>query len=170
MSRRYPGQALPLLALMLPALTLFTLVVIEVTNLWLEVALLEDALQQATRSAVQQIDYAALARNDQTLRGSRTCRSVTVQQPSQCAALVNVAHQFLLTNLRNASLVDRDPVTLATAVRWTVLPKGGTCANVTTASPLLCAELQPTLRGLFGLGTITPRIRAADTIDRLGQP
>ncbi|MGQ9614453.1 MAG: TadE/TadG family type IV pilus assembly protein [Chloroflexus sp.] len=168
--QRYHGQALPILALMLPALTLFILVVIEVANLWLDVALLEDALQQATRSAVQHLDYAMLARNTQSLRGNRTCQAVTVTNPGHCAAIVNVAHQFLLANLRTARLDGQDPDKLAAAVRWTVLPQGGTCAYVTSSTPLLCAEVQPTLHGLFGLGEIRPRIRAADTIDRLSRP
>lgn len=164
------GQALPLLALMLPVLVLFVMVVIELANLWLAVAVMEDALQQATRSAVQQIEYAALARNGQALRGNRTCQAVTIHASSQCNAIVQVAHQFLLTNLQATQLTGIDPVSLAATARWTVLPQGGACAGVASPTPLLCAELQPTLRGLFGLGEVRPRIRAADTIDRLGQP
>ncbi len=170
MRHRRVGQALPILALMLPTLTLFVMVVIELTNLWLNVARLEDALQQATRSAVQQLEYAVLARDQQALRGNRPCHAVTIQAPGQCAAIIQVAHQFLVTNLQAARLVDVNPTVLAAATRWTVLPQGGSCAGVAVSSPLLCAELQPTLRGLFGLGEVRPRIRAADTIDRLGQP
>ncbi|MCX7861203.1 MAG: hypothetical protein N2385_14010 [Chloroflexus sp.] len=170
MCRRHSGQALPLLALMLPVLTLFVMVVIELANLWLAVALLEDALQQATRSAVQQIEYAALARNDQALRGNRTCQAVTIHAAGQCAAIVQVAHHFLLANLQAAKLNGVDPVKLAATARWTVLPQGGACDQVASSTPLLCAELQPTLRGLFGLGEVRPSIHAADTIDRLGRP
>jgi hypothetical protein len=167
---RVSGQALPLVALMLPILTLFVLVVIELANLWLAVAKLEDALQQATRSAVQQIDYAVLARNGQALRGNRVCQSVTIQAPGQCAALVQIAHQFLLVNLQQAHLGGVDPVVLAANTRWTVLPQGGVCGSISTTTPLLCAEVQPVLRGLFGLGEVRPRIRAADTVDRLERP
>ncbi|WP_322490139.1 TadE/TadG family type IV pilus assembly protein [Chloroflexus sp.] len=167
---RRSGQALPLLALILPVLVLFVMVVIELANLWLAVAVMEDALQQATRSAVQQIEYAALARNGQALRGNRTCQAVTIHAPSQCADIVKVAHQFLLVNMQATQLTGIDPAALSATARWTVLPQGGACAGVASATPLLCAELQPTMRGLFGLGEVRPRIRAADTIDRLGQP
>ncbi|WP_298819245.1 hypothetical protein [Chloroflexus sp.] len=170
MRTRYAGQALPLLALMLPMLTLFVVVVIELANLWLDIARLEDALQQATRSAVQQVEYAVLARNGQALRGNRSCQAVTIKAPGQCAAIVQVAHQFLVANLQAARPVGTDPAALAATTRWTVLPQGGSCAGITVSTPLLCAELQLSLRGLFGLGEVHPRIRAADTIDRLSQP
>ncbi len=167
MKLRARGQALPLLALMLPSLTLFVMVIVELTSLWLEVAMLEDALQQATRSAVQQLDYAALARGQQALRGNQACQAVTIKAPGQCAAIVTVAHQFLVANLQASSLVSSDPAALAATTHWTVLPQGGACAGVTATTPLLCAELQPTLSGIFGWGNVRPRIRAADTIDRL---
>jgi Flp pilus assembly protein TadG len=173
------GQVVPLAALILPVLLAFVLLAVEVAERWLEVAMIEDALQQATRSAVQQLDYSAFARNEAGLRASEACDAVTAAQAAQdgrCAAIVAVADQFLRTNLigvrglRGTSEADAIDAA-AQAVRWTVLPNGGSCtfSNGTSVlpetTPLICAELRPTLKGIVGWGDYRPLITAADRLD-----
>lgn len=59
------------------------------------------------------------------------------------------------------------PHTVAHQVVWTVGPSGGTCQGQTYATPLVCAEFDAPLRGLTSrYGSWTPRITAAETIDR----
>jgi Flp pilus assembly protein TadG len=176
---RCRGQIVPLTALILPVLLAFVLLAVEVSERWLEVAMVEDALQHATRSAVQQLDYSAFARNEAGLRASEACYAVTAAQAAQegrCAAVVAVADQFLRTNLRGvrglqgaseSAAIDA----AAQTVRWTVLPNGGSCSfsNGTSVlpetTPLICAELRPTLKGLVGWGDYRPLIIAADRLD-----
>lgn len=171
-SARARGQSAVFIALTLPFLVAFALLVIEVSERWLEVAMVEDALQQATRSTVQLLDYGALARGDEGLRASRACRDVTWDQDPSCRALLSVARQLFLTNLGGVRGLAEAPEELADRVRWTVLPDGGTCSSrsaaappATEATPLICAEVRPTLRGLVGWGRYRPRIVAADTLD-----
>ncbi|GAB4442661.1 MAG: hypothetical protein OHK0015_41580 [Chloroflexi bacterium OHK40] len=168
---RASGQSAVVVALIMPFLVAFALMVVEVAERWLEVAMVEDALQQATRSAVQTLDYAALAHGDHSLRAA-TCRAVTTGSPGDCAEIVGVATRFLLINLGGVRGLDEEPAELAARVRWTVLPHGGTCAyslaperSITEATPLICAEVRPRMRGLVGWGSFQPLIIAADTLD-----
>src|SRR5205085_4714545 len=64
------GQALVLVALILTVLSALILTCIEVGGRYEELAEVEDALRQATRSSVQAFDYAAFARNGQKVRES----------------------------------------------------------------------------------------------------
>ena len=75
-----PGQALVLVALILTFLMMLILTCIEVGARYQELAEIEDALKQATRSSVQAFDYAAFARNGQLLRE-------TTSSVSGCASL-----------------------------------------------------------------------------------
>lgn len=180
-SRRMPyqsrrrGQSAVLVAVILPFLMAFTLLVVEVAERWLEVAMLEDALQHATRSTVQLLDYAALARAEGSLRAAE-CRNVTVDQPGACAELIAVAERFLLVNLTGVRGLDEPTTALVERVRWTVLPQGGTCSYssaavpaVTETTPLICAEVRPRLSGIVGWGVYHPLITAADTLDLVTQ-
>jgi hypothetical protein len=174
MARRR-GQSAVLVAVILPFLMAFTLLVVEVAERWLEVAMLEDALQQATRSTVQLLDYAALARAEHGLRAGE-CRNVTVAQNSPCKALVSTAERFLLVNLTGVRGLDEPADHLVARVRWTVLPRGGTCSYassavrpVTETTPLICAEVRPRMRGIVGWGVYHPLITAADTLDRVSR-
>lgn len=175
---RSRGQALVIAVLVLPVLLAFTLLVVEVAERWLEVAMIEDALQQATRSAVQTIDYAPLAAGEDRIRASAACEGVTVARAAggPCADVIAVADAFFRVNLQQArGLVGASPeaaiATAAAQVRWSVYPEGGSCAysdgtSVSSAhAPLICAELRPTMRGLVGWGIYTPLIVAADTLD-----
>lgn len=172
---RARGQSAVVVALALPFLVAFALLVVEVAERWLQVATLEDALQQATRSAVQTLDYAALARGEAGLRAGAECRSVTIAAPGACGELLGVAHAYLVANLAGARGLGEPPEAVAARARWTVLPGGGACAlgarrAVEEPTPLICAELRPQLRGLVGWGEYAPLIVAADTLDPLSQP
>lgn len=63
------------IALVLAFLTPFVFTVIEFSERHLEVAQMEDALQQATRSAVQLFDYECLARNSQRIDEERAVQT-----------------------------------------------------------------------------------------------
>jgi hypothetical protein len=165
-------------ALILLVLLSFRLMVVEVAERWLEVAMVEDALQQATRSAVQSLDYAAFARGEAGLRTGEACVRQTVASAAggPCADVIAVADRFLRINLRGVrGLVGATPeaaINDATAqVEWTVMPFGGSCAFRSGKSvsdgptPLICAEVRPTMKGLVGWGNYTPTIIAADRLD-----
>lgn len=173
---RARGQALAIVAIALPTLLLLALTVIELGERWHQVMSVEDALQQASRSAVQTLDYRALAENAAAFRSAppQGCQRVTQAQPGQCRAVVEAAAAYLAANLQRArGLADGESVAaLARRTRWTVLPRGGTCAYANGATrsapagtPLLCAEAEPVLRGVVGWGTFSPLITAGDTLD-----
>lgn len=169
-----PGQSAVLVALILPFVVGFALLVVEVAERWLEVAMVEDALQQATRSAVQLLDYGALARGDGGLRAAGDCRDVTWEAEPRCRALLAIARRVLVTNLRGVRGLAEPPEALADRVRWTVLPAGGTCRYsapvappVSEPAPLICAEARPAMRGIVGWGLYRPLVIAADTLDPL---
>ncbi len=176
--RKAAGQALPLTVIILPFLLAFTLLVVEVAERWLEVAMVQDALQQATRSAVQSLDYAAFARGEAGLRAAEPCVRQTAAEAAEgpCAEVIAVADRFLRINLRGVrGLVGADPdqaiEAVAAQVLWTVMPAGGGCAFGNGKSlpadpaPLICAEARPTMAGLVGWGAYTPTIIAADRLD-----
>lgn len=177
---RQPGQALPLSVLILPFVLAFTLLVVEVAERWLEVAMVQDALQQATRSAVQSLDYAAFARGEAGLRAGEPCINQTAAEAADgpCAAVITVADSFLRTNLRGVrGLAGATPGeaidAVAAQVAWTVMPTGGGCTFSggkvvpDDPTPLICAEVHPTMEGLVGWGAYTPAIIAADRLDRV---
>jgi hypothetical protein len=171
---RAPGQALVLVAVMLPVLMAFVLLVVEVAERWMQVATLEDALQQATRSAVQTMDYAAFARNATGLRATTACAQVRRADAAAaaCRAVIDQASAYFRANLRGVRGLAEDPEALADRVTWTVLPTGGTCSYsstqvrpVTEATPLLCAEVRPVMQGIVGWGRFTPLIVAGETLE-----
>ncbi|NJM08080.1 hypothetical protein HC891_20665 [Candidatus Gracilibacteria bacterium] len=125
---RKRGQSAILVALALPFLMAFTLMVVEVAERWLEVAMVEDALQQATRSTVQRLDYADLAQNRGELAATRECRQVSWSQDSACRPLLSEARRLLLINLGAVRGLAESPEGLADRVRWTVLPRGATAS------------------------------------------
>lgn len=169
---KHSGQAVIVVAIVLPFVVGFALLTVEVAERWLELAMLEDALQHATRSAVQTFEYAELARGGQALRASADCHQVTWDEEPACRPVLEVAHAFLLVNLAGVRGLDEPAEMLAARVRWTVLPKGGTCTftssaatPVTESTPLICAEARPVMRGIAGWGQYTPFVVAADTLD-----
>lgn len=170
--RKAPGQSAVLIALALPFLVAFILLVVEVAERWLEVAMVEDALQQATRSAAQTFDYAGLARGEDGIGASAPCLAVTFDQAGPCRNALRVADRFLRINLGGVRGLGEPADDLAARVRWSVLPTGGACgfsdgSSVVQASPLICAEVRPIMTGIVGWGNYRPLITAADTIDSI---
>src|SRR5438093_503076 len=66
------GQALVFVALVLSFVLMLTLTIVEIGARFQELAEIEDALKQATRSSVQTFDYRAFARNSQRVRETHT--------------------------------------------------------------------------------------------------
>jgi Flp pilus assembly protein TadG len=166
------GQSAVMIALALPFLIAFVLLVVEVSERWLEVAMVEDALQQATRSAVQTFDYAVFARGEGGMGASAPCVGSTTGGTGACRAVIAVADRFLRTNLTGVRGLGEPINDLADRVRWTVLPQGGTCQYSagtarTETTPLICAEVRPVMTGIVGWGQYTPLITAADTLDTI---
>lgn len=172
------GQSLVIAVLVLPVLLAFVLMVIEVAERWLEVAMIEDALQHATRSAVQTIDYAPLAEGEDRIRASAVCEGVTTAdaQGGPCEAVIDVADLFFRTNLHGVrGLVGPSEQAAidgaAEQVVWSVYPEGGSCMYSNgegvayDTTPLICAEVRPTMRGIVGWGNYTPLVLAADRLD-----
>ncbi|NTU80088.1 MAG: hypothetical protein HGA45_11895 [Chloroflexales bacterium] len=175
---RHRGQAVPLTVIMLPFLLAFTLMVVEVAERWLEVSMVEDALQQATRSAVQTLDYAAFARGEAGLRAAAPCVAQTIREAAggPCADVIAVADRYFRATLRGARGLVGDSAeaaidAVAARAVWTVLPAGGSCTYSDGAvvpdapTPLICAEAHPTMKGVVGWGTYAPMVIAADRLD-----
>ena len=153
---RNRGQSLVLVALILPFLIAFVLTCIEIGERFWEKAAIEDALQQATRSSVQNFRYSAFAENSQSLDDTR---------------VKDVAERTFIINLTGLRGMVQTPAEVAAQVTWTVLPNGGTCTfpnghpSVSATTPMVCATLKPRMTGLLGWGEWTPQIDAASTLD-----
>lgn len=153
---RARGQSLVLVALILPFLIAFVLTCIEIGERFWEKAAIEDALQQATRSSVQNFRYSAFAENSQSLDDTR---------------VKDVAERTFIINLTGLRGMVQTPAEVAAQVTWTVLPNGGTCTfpnghpSVSATTPMVCATLKPRMTGLLGWGEWTPQIDAASTLD-----
>jgi Flp pilus assembly protein TadG len=154
--QRDRGQSLILVALILPFLIAFVLTSIEIGERFWEKAAIEDALQQATRSSVQNFRYSAFAENSQSLDDTR---------------VKDVAERTFIINLTGLRGMVQTPAEVAAQVIWTVLPNGGTCTypnghpSVSATTPMVCATLKPRMTGLLGWGEWTPQIDAASTLD-----
>ena len=167
------GQALVFVALVLTFLAMLVLTCVEVAARYQELAEVEDALKQATRSAVQAFDYSAFAQNDQEVRESHAT-SITGCTSLVASSARKLACTVFLTNAAGVSGVEETPTQTATRITWTFLPQGGTCTypnghpSVTFSTPAVCATVQPRMTGLLGWGIWTPQIDAADTLDHIG--
>lgn len=172
LQHRESGQALVFVALVSTVLLMLILTCIEVGGRYQQLASVEDALKQSTRSAVQAFDYAAFARNGERVRetSATTVTGCTSLVPTSARAL---ACAVLLTNLRGVRGLAETPEQTAARVVWTFLPQGGTCTvpngrpPVPFATPAVCATLAPRMTGLLGWGVFTPQIDAADTLDHI---
>jgi Flp pilus assembly protein TadG len=172
LTRHTPGQSLVIVAIVLPTLLALILSAIEVSARLLERAEIEDALKQATRSAVQTFDYANFARANGGLR-------VVEGQASSARGCDNLNHTSarsvacttFLTNLTSVSGLQETPAQVAAHVQWTFLATGGTCRfgghspDVSLSTPMVCATVMPRMTGLLGWGIWTPQIDASDTLD-----
>lgn len=170
------GQALVLVAILLPFLVALVLTAVEIGGRMLQRAEVEDALRQATRSAVQTFSYGQFARNTQALNAS-ACQGTRVD-PAGCKsnAVAELAAALFVTNLQSTAGLSVPPEAMADRVTWYVLPNGGDCRTILTdrpplertfTTPTVCAALDAPMRGLVGWGTWTPRLEAADTLDRI---
>jgi Flp pilus assembly protein TadG len=172
LQRNESGQALVFVALVLTMLSMLVLTCIEVAGRYQELAEIEDALKQATRSSVQAFDYAAFAKNGQKVReaSATTVTGCGSLAPNSARALTCAV---VLTNLQGVRGLQETPAQTAARVTWTFLPNGGTCTYpngrppVTFSTPAVCATLRPRMTGLLGWGIWTPQIDAADTLDQL---
>jgi Flp pilus assembly protein TadG len=173
-TRVTPGQSLVFVALVLPFLVALVMTAIELGTRSLEVAELEDALRQASRSSVQLLDYAALAENGQRIDEAR---------------VIATARMMFAVNLASVRGLDEPIDSLAGRVAWQVLPQGGACTfpgegalvagrayrtattwTVSFTTPAVCATVKPRLHGLLGWGQYTPTINAAETLDVVAVP
>ena len=178
----HQGQIMPLAAIIFPVLVLFIFVMVEVADRWLTVAMLENALQSATRSAtVQQLDYSRLAEGKVRLAASADCINVTVAtaRGGPCEAVIRAADSYLQINLQGVRRLAGDSSATAIAaaaarVLWTVRPQGGGCHYSSgqtvrdEATPIICAEMRPLVEGFVLQGYYQPLIIAADRLD-IGQ-
>ena len=171
---RQQGQALVFVALVLTFLAMLVLTCIEVGARYQELAEIEDALKQATRSSVQAFDYSAFAQNGQEVRESHAttitgCASLAANSARKLACTV------FLTNAAGVSGVEETSAQTAARITWIFLPQGGSCTypnsrgSVTFTTPAVCATLRPRMTGILGWGTWTPQIDAADTLDHIGK-
>jgi hypothetical protein len=168
------GQSLTLIALILPVLVALLFTCIEVSARYQQLAQIQDALQQSSRSAVQTFAYSAFAQG--TERG-RESHDITVtgcaKAPKNSAQ--SIACQVFLTNLTNVDGLKETPAQTAARVQWTILPDGGTCSypngkgSLTFARPAVCATLRPQMLGLLGWGIWSPQIDAGDTLDQINK-
>lgn len=163
-----PGQALPLMALIIPLVTALLIAVLEIGSFLMLRLQLTDALQHATRASVLQLDYAQLAGGSAVLRAA-PCQAVTLDTaPPECQALVATAASVLRRNLQQLRAVGEADALVGT-VRWTILPQGGVCSGLAAQAaglqPMICAELTVDLRSPFGLREVRTVLRAADTLD-----
>ncbi len=150
--RAQRGQALVLVAVVLPVLTALLLGALDVALRWLDLARVEDALRQAARSGALEFRYAPLAAN-----------RVTLDEPRVIAA----AEGTLVTNLTGIISLAETPAATAARLELTLLPAGGSCPQAVGASqgPTLCAALRPRLTGPLGIGYWEPQVVAAEAID-----
>ena len=169
---RTHGQSLILIALILPVLTALLFTCIEVAARYQQLAQIQDALQQSSRSAVQTFAYSAFAQG--TERG-REVHAVTVTgctNPPKNSAQ-SIACRVFMTNLASVGGLVETPTQTAARVQWTILPDGGTCTypnghgSLSFSRPAVCATLRPQMLGLLGWGVWIPQIDAADTLDHL---
>jgi Flp pilus assembly protein TadG len=150
------GQSLVLVALILPFMVALILTGIEISERYREKAAIEDALQGATRSSVQNFRYSAFAQNSQSLDATRVS---------------DVAQSTFITNLTGLRGLIETPAAIAGQVIWTVLPNGGTCTfpngqpSVSATTPMVCATVSVRMTGLLGWGEWAPHIDAASTLD-----
>jgi hypothetical protein len=164
------GQSLAIVAIILPFLAALLLTAIELGERAVQRALIEDALSQATRSAVQSFDYAAFAANDGRISAEpNTAYNGCAGAPQHSARAVGC--RVLISNLGSVRGLEETPEQLAAQVSWSIHPAGGTCTfpggrpPVSATTPLVCATLQPRLAGLLGWGVWMPEIDAAETLD-----
>ena len=169
---RCAGQALPLAAIVLVALLALLMTALEVQERSYQRQVIADALQQATRSAAQTFDYATFAENRSAfvVEAGAATKGGCAAAPAASARAIACA--VLLANLQGAARgLAETPAQTAERVQWTIYAQGGTCTfpnrrpPITDTRPMVCATLQPRMKGLLGWGTWTPQLDAAEVLD-----
>lgn len=156
MRTRTTGQALVMVALILPALLGVLLVGVELVSRRSSERAVRAAIQAANRSAVQTFDYAAFADNRLAL--------------ADADAVISVARRLAAVNLQQIPELTLPPETVANHVSWTALSPGGACILepegpiLRFPTPVLCASAEVELVSPLGF-TWTARVFAADTLD-----
>lgn len=153
------GQALVLVALILPVLAAFVFTAVEVGTRVLQRAEVEDALRNATRVAVQTWAYDAFATD------AVAVRPVDVIAVGQQAFAINVegTHGLLTTPDQTAAQVVWVPI-MDPATDTCTDPKGVT---ITFTTPGVCATLQVRMQGFLGWGEWQPIMFVAETLDHI---
>ncbi len=153
------GQALVLIALILPVLAAFVFTAVEVGTRVLQRAEVEDALRNATRMAVQTWAYDAFAADGVAVR------PVDVIAVGRQALVINLAgtHGLLTTPEQTAAEVVWVPI-MDPATDTCTDPRGTT---ITFATPGVCATLQVRTRGFIGWDAWQPVIFVAETLDHI---
>lgn len=157
--QRARGQVLPLVALIIGLFLLpFVLVSIEWSARYQQQALIRQAMQQSTRSAVQTFDYDVFAGGTMTTR--------------QQTELTTLATQIMAANLDGVWGLQDTPANVAALATWTILPNGGTCTfangEVATAPvgvPLVCGDVTVEITGAGLTGPVDVTVHAADQLD-----
>jgi hypothetical protein len=172
LNHRTAGQSLTLIALILPVLVGLLFTCVEVSTRYQQLAQIQDALQQSSRSAVQTFAYSAFAQGTERGRETHDLTVTGCTNPPKNSAQ-SIACQVFLTNLSNVDGLKETPTQTAARVTWTILPDGGTCSypngkgSISFARPAVCATLRPQMLGLLGWGVWSPQIDAGDTLDRI---
>jgi hypothetical protein len=157
--RRTRGQALVLIALLLPVLTAFVFAAVEIGTRVLQRAEVEDALRNATRMAVQTWAYESFAADEVGVRP---------------VDVIAVGQRAMVINLKGTHGLVRTPEQTAAEVIWVPIadPTRDTCTDpqgrtITFTTPGVCATLKVPLEGLFGWGPWQPVIFVAETLDHI---
>jgi hypothetical protein len=145
--RRASGQALVLIALILPVLAAFVFTAVEVGTRILQRAEAEDALRNATRVAVQTWAYDSFAADRPSVR------PIDLMAVGQQTFVVNLKHVHGLVTTPEQTATDtcRDPAGRV----------------ITFTSPGVCATLRIRMRGFLGWGEWQPVIFVAETLDQI---
>lgn len=169
--KRAHGQAIVMMAMILPVLLMFVLCFIEIGGRVLQRNEVEAALRNASRSAVQTFAYERFAENTQALKASTPCTG-TVSGGCAGNPVAKLAADLFATNLTHVAglAASETPKTVADRVVWTIGPRGGACLGQSYDTPMVCAQLNVPMRGLVGWGNWTPQMTAAEKIDRFETP
>src|SRR4029453_4642176 len=125
-TRRASGQSLTLVALILPVLVALLFTCMEVTARYRELAEIEDALRQSSRSAVQTFAYSAFAQGTERGRETHDITVTGCATPPASSAQAGACRTFM-TNFATVSGLKGTAGQPAARVQWTILPDGGSC-------------------------------------------
>lgn len=166
--RRTSGQALVVTAVVLPFLAILLFTAVEVGHRIIQRIEVEDALQNASRSAVQTFAYDKFAKNTQALKAPACAGTTAPGGGCSGNGVAQLATAAFIANLSGVGGLDdgETPVSVANRIVWTIGPTGGACAGAAYRTPVVCGALQAPMQGLVGFGSWAPNVSASETIDR----